>query len=243
MARPLSACRAAWVRALLWGALAAVASCAVALVLLLLGPWGRLSLTMDLRSSTAAYSQVFFTDGDAVFTEARSVGQPVQRGENRLRLGLSGPRGIVGDHLRWDPLDAPGEVLVRAMRLESALTQADIPLSILRPSTDMSAIDPTSDGVAFTTFSNDGQLQFTYPVRAVYDENLRRGLLVSVAPGLLLGGITAVSVAAAARRRGTAAAGRSARPGRGLALQRVVLGFAVAVCVSGVLLILWSTSI
>src|SRR5688572_9152410 len=72
-------------------------------------------LEIDLRTSAGNVAQLFWHDGDG-FSEAQSITLPLERTSGtfqRLRFPLP-PLNLVG--VRFDPTDAPAEVVVGGMR-------------------------------------------------------------------------------------------------------------------------------
>jgi len=76
--------------------------------IIFLTPFSRPALNIEMVSSVAGVSQLFFKDG-ANYTEENSVREDVKAGDNRLTYLPS----IVSSPLRWDPLNSPGTIEVR----------------------------------------------------------------------------------------------------------------------------------
>ena len=122
------------------------------------------------------------------------------------------------------------------MRLESGLHTSYIPLDALRPSTDVSALETVPGGVRLTTFSNDPQLQFTYPIGDASAKNTRAAIAAAALLGLAAG-IAAGVASFFWTRRGRESRGRVSTWVRAEPMS--VLGGGILLF-GGALLIAWS---
>ena len=97
-----------------------------------------------MRTSAGTFAQVFWADAPA-FTEERSVRLPLKSPGSFQRLYFPVPADGVS-WLRFDPMDAPGEALIRHIRLIDAggKPRASISVEQLRPAIQIAAI--TRDG-------------------------------------------------------------------------------------------------
>lgn len=158
--------------------------------LLLISPLTRPTLEIEIGSSDPGFSQVFVAAEENAFREEASMWAPVTGGPETLRFPLSPWRGTVGEFLRWDPLDRPGEMSVRGLALTSAFARDELDLESLAPSMGMGEILVDDDIAYLLLQSNDPQALIQAGVPAFAWAHLRWSLLVSVGVALLAGAAT-----------------------------------------------------
>lgn len=157
------------------------------LVLLLsVGPIGQPHVELQVTSSTAGSSQLFFADSENAFTEQESERQALVKGANTLRFPFGWIGGTLGDFQRWDPSDAPGEFAVSSFELRSLLLSEELSLEILQPSVGVSAITVSSTGARFAAESNDSQILFSTNLSTFFQRNLLVISLTSLGISLLI---------------------------------------------------------
>ncbi|HEV8012917.1 MAG TPA: hypothetical protein VGP34_02440, partial [Pontimonas sp.] len=171
--------------------------------LLLLSPLTRPALEIEIGSSDPGFSQVFVAVEENAFSEEASTWAPVTGGPETLRFSLSPWRGTVGEFLRWDPLDRPGEMSVTGLTLTSAFARDELDLESLSPSMGMGEILIDNEVAYLILQSNDPQALIQAGVPAFVSASLRWSVLVSSGIALVAGIATFVMLG---RRRQTPSA-------------------------------------
>ena len=106
---------------------------------------------IEMRTSAGTFAQLFWADAPA-FTEERSVRLPLKSPGSLQRLNFPVPAGGVS-WLRFDPMDAPGEAVIRNIQLldSSGKPLASFGIEQLRPAIQIAAITRDGDEVRVQT--------------------------------------------------------------------------------------------
>jgi hypothetical protein len=106
---------------------------------------------IEMRTSAGTFAQVFWADAPA-FTEERSVRLPLKSPGSFQRLNFPVPADGAS-WLRFDPMDAPGEAVIKEIRLidSSGRPVASIGYEQLRPAIQIAAITRDGDEVRVQT--------------------------------------------------------------------------------------------
>lgn len=110
----------------------------VALALL----WGGPTLTIDVDSTTAGPSQLFYHSVDDIFSERASAKAQIHAGANQLSFDL--PR--VQERLRWDPFDGVGTLDVHAVRVKAGWSTIPIRLDTARSAVQIASLETGGNG-------------------------------------------------------------------------------------------------
>ncbi len=104
--------------------------------------WGGPTLTIDVDSTAAGPSQLFYRSVDDVFSEANSAKAQIHAGTNQLSFSL--PR--VQDRLRWDPFDGVGTLDVHAVRVKAGWSTIPIRLDTARGAVQIASLETWGNG-------------------------------------------------------------------------------------------------
>lgn len=106
--------------------------------------WGGPTLTIDVDSTTAGPSQLFYRSVDDVYSERTSAKTQIHAGANQLSFDLPG----VQKRLRWDPFDGVGTLDVHAVRVKAGWSTIPIRLDTARGAVQIASLETRGNGAA-----------------------------------------------------------------------------------------------
>lgn len=109
--------------------------------------WGRPTLTVDVDSTTAGTSQLFYRSVDEVFSERASVKAPIRGGSNQLSFEL--PR--LQDRIRWDPFDGVGTLDIYGIRVKAGWSTIPIRPDAARSAVQIASLERRSGALHVET--------------------------------------------------------------------------------------------
>ena len=186
-----------------------------------------------MRTSAGTFAQLFWSDAPS-FTEDRSVRLPLKSAGSVQRLVFPLPADGVS-WLRFDPMDAPGDVVITHMRLLGAGGNlvAAIDLQDLRPAIQIASITRDGNAARIQTAPAAGDPAVYLPIGCVAGASGWRQITMVTTPGavlvsaaiigLLIACVVVIGRAAFAPEPGEELAGESPRRRRLSALWLAVL--------------------
>lgn len=123
---------------------------------------GYFEINLQTFVGDGTYFKVYWAGPDQPYSESRSKKVRIAGGDYKLKMFI-GNMGRIG-RLRIDPVEYPGEALIKSVSLSQvgyrALSLDPVGLTVLQPLAQIDSIEPGPLGIRVTTVGRDGNLEW-----------------------------------------------------------------------------------